>query len=328
MSVNRSLLGWGVFFIVLGAVPLAVRSGMVDESWVTRAWDLWPLILIGAGMGLLLARTKAAVVGGLVVAVTAGLMGGSVLASGFDRFDIGDRFGGCTFRAADGQPFPDQRGSVGATMRADIELDCGVLDVRPATGAGWVVSGSSQDGVTPAITGGADTLTIRAPRVTGIGKAGGSWTVELPRDTETRLDLSVNAGSARVDLAGMTLSRVAVSVNAGSAVLDLSDARAVERIDGDVNAGSLAVSLPRSDATGELSANAGSLRLCVPDGVDLRVRLEDNALGSNNFEERGLVRRGDTWESRGFGAAEATIDLSASANLGSIDLDPEDGCAE
>ena len=27
MRVNRGLLGWGVFFVAVGAVPLAVRAG-------------------------------------------------------------------------------------------------------------------------------------------------------------------------------------------------------------------------------------------------------------------------------------------------------------
>jgi len=81
----------------------------------------------------------------------------------------------------------------------------------------------------------------------------------------------------------------------------------------------------RKSMTGDLSANAGSLELCVPDGVDLRIRLEDNALGSNNFAEAGLVEVGDTWTRAGVGSAR--IDLTASANLGSITLNPDDGCA-
>jgi hypothetical protein len=328
VHVNRSLLGWGVFFIVLGAVPLAVRSGALDASVVMRAWELWPLVLIGAGLGLLLARTKAAMVGGLVVAVTAGLMGGSVLAAGIDGFDLGEGFSTCTFRPSEGEPFQDRRGTFAGSARVDIELDCGELEIGTAPGDTWTVSGTSVNGMTPRIEAGDDRLTVRAPRTAGIGIAGGEWTVELPEAVETRLDLSVNAGSARASLAGMALSRVDVSVNAGSATLDLAGVRSAGRVTGDVNAGSLQVSLPAADVTGALSANAGSIQLCVPDGVDLRIRVEDNALGSNNFGDEGLVQRGDTWESPDFGSATATIDMTASANLGSIDLNPEDGCAE
>src|SRR4051794_28247992 len=62
MRVNRGLLGWGVFFLVLGAVPLVVAYGGVAASTFDRAWQLWPLLLIGAGLGLVFARTRAAVV--------------------------------------------------------------------------------------------------------------------------------------------------------------------------------------------------------------------------------------------------------------------------
>ena len=58
MRVNRGLLGWGVFFIVLGAVPLAVQAGVVSEARVREAWQLWPLILVGIGLGLVLERTR------------------------------------------------------------------------------------------------------------------------------------------------------------------------------------------------------------------------------------------------------------------------------
>ncbi|HEY6571184.1 MAG TPA: DUF5668 domain-containing protein, partial [Candidatus Limnocylindrales bacterium] len=72
MHINRGMLGWGVFLIVAGSVPLLVQAGAVDPEVIRRVWQLWPLILIGIGLGLILQRTRAAVVGGLIVAVTCG----------------------------------------------------------------------------------------------------------------------------------------------------------------------------------------------------------------------------------------------------------------
>ncbi|MCJ7711701.1 MAG: hypothetical protein MUQ32_12830, partial [Chloroflexi bacterium] len=121
------------------------------------------------------------------------------------------------------------------------------------------------------------------------------------------LDVSVNAGDATVDASGLV---EAASVNAG------------------VNAGSLAISLPvpSTNLQGDLSVNAGSIEVCVPDGVGLRIRMGEDALGSNNFGDRGMVRIGDAWARPGYDAATARIDLTASANLGSITLNPESGC--
>ena len=45
MRINRGLLGWGLFFIVVGSVPLAVQSGLIDEDVVRRAWQL----IVGSG---------------------------------------------------------------------------------------------------------------------------------------------------------------------------------------------------------------------------------------------------------------------------------------
>jgi hypothetical protein len=331
VHVNRSLLGWGVFFIVLGAVPLAVRSGVVDESMVGRAWQLWPLLLIGAGIGLVLSRTRVAVVGGLVVAATAGLMLGGLLASGINGFagfpSFGDGFTSCIARS-DAQPFPDQRGTLTSPATVDIELDCGELDIRSVAGDRWTVSGTGTGGTTPEIDAADARLSIRTAQTRGLERAGGTWTVELPQGPETALDLAVNAGSARATLDDMTLRSVDLRVNAGSATIDLSGTAGVDRIDGEVNAGSLAVTLPARDVTGSLSANAGSLHVCVPPRVDLRIVLEDNALGGNNFGDAGLVQDGNTWTSAGFGSASATIVLTARANLGSIELNPEAGCDE
>ena len=110
MRVNRGLMGWGVFFIVLGVVPLAVQAGALDPEVVRRAWQLWPLILIGIGLGLVLARTRLAILGSLVVAVTFGLMGGALIATGVGS---AGGFTSCGFGAGQGgEAFPTQTGAL------------------------------------------------------------------------------------------------------------------------------------------------------------------------------------------------------------------------
>ena len=89
MRVRRGYLGWGVFLILAGAVPLAVRSGYVSDDQVGRLWTLWPLILVGIGVGLILGRTRFSFVGGVIVAATAGLMVGGLLSSGVGTLSAG-----------------------------------------------------------------------------------------------------------------------------------------------------------------------------------------------------------------------------------------------
>ena len=332
MHVNRGLLGWGVFFVVVGAVPLAVQAGIIDESAVVRAWQLWPLILIGAGLGLVLARTRAGAIGGLIVAVTAGLMVGGLVAGGVPV--IGNGISACNggIGGGDRTAFPDQTGTLGSDAQVSVELDCGSVDISSVAGSAWKVTGESPNGMPPELSSDAGRLSVSSPTARsstiGFSNPGVAWTIAVPQDPRTRFDLTVNAGSGRASFDGMRLERVATNVNAGSAVLDLGAVTEAGTLDGSVNAGSLKVSLPAVDMRGTLTANAGSLQICAPAGVDLRITVADNTLGSNNFASAGLQQQGGAWVTPGYGSGSAQIDLTTSANLGSITLNPGGGCAD
>jgi hypothetical protein len=328
LLVIRGLMGWGVFFIVLGVVPLAVRAGVLDPEVVRRAWELWPLILIGIGLGLVLARTGLAILGTLIVAVTFGLMGGALIATG-----IGSTggFPSCGFGAGQGgEAFPTQAGSLAGNASVRLEMNCGEVNAVAADGPGWSVSGTSEGGQAPELSATTNKLVVRAPGRSGVdlGADPWRWDVALPRAVPVTMDLSVNAGSGSVDLAGMSVPSLDISVNAGDARTDLSTAAGTEMFDASVNAGSLTALLPAPVGTmrGSVSVNAGSADLCVPDGVALRLQSGDQPLGSTNFDDRGLRRSGDTWSTPGYDAATSRIDLSVSVNLGTITLNPEDGC--
>lgn len=328
MHLDRGLLGWGAFLVTLGSVPLAVRAGYLDPAFAGRAWELWPLVLVGLGLGLLLRRTRIAVVGGLVVAVTFGAIGGGLLAGG--RPPGG--FDACAFGAGSdtGSPFATQTGTFGPEARVGLDLSCGELSARGADGTGWTVGGTADGGRAPEIRSSGDRLAVRSAEQHGIalGVRGSSWDVTLPRQVSLALDVSVNAGSARLNLASLRVPDLDISVNAGDATVWAFGLVEAGSVSASVNAGSLVISLPvpTSDLGGSLSVNAGSIEVCVPDGVGLRIRMDGGALGSNNYDDRGLVRAGDTWTRPGFDTAAQQIELSVSANLGSITLNPESGC--
>ena len=110
MRVDQRFLGWGVFFIVLGGVPLAVQQGLIDRELAARAWQLWPLLIVAAGVGLLLRRTPLEFIGGLLASATVAAMLGGVIAVGADFGGIGEACG-----ASGGEQFAEQRGSLGTT---------------------------------------------------------------------------------------------------------------------------------------------------------------------------------------------------------------------
>ena len=82
MHVRRDLLFAGLFFIPLGAITLLVRAGTIDADALLDAPRLWPLMLVGLGLALLLGRSRAASLGTAVVALVLGVLVGSAIASG------------------------------------------------------------------------------------------------------------------------------------------------------------------------------------------------------------------------------------------------------
>jgi hypothetical protein len=322
MRIDFRLVGWGVFLILAGSIPLAVTQDWIPAD--LRWWELWPLILIGAGVGLLLRRTSAAPLGGLIVAATFGLMLGGVLASGI-TFPVGNV--GCLGDRA-GDPFPTQNGGF-ESRNVDVLVDmpCGDVEIGTAPGSGWSLSGTSDGGEVPDVAASGDRLAVRAPDGDGdILRSRSSWVLTLPTDPTLDVEVRTNAGSARLDLADASLGRVRVGLNAGDATVDLSGATA-ERLDVEVNAGSAGVLLPVSSMTGTLTVNAGSIELCSQPGVALRIRVGDNITASYDYADAGLIEVSEnTWESPDWAGADARIELSTTANAGSFALDPEGGC--
>jgi len=322
MRVDPRFLNWGVFFILLGGIPLAVDQGWIAGDAIGSWWRYWPLILIGIGAGLVLSRTPLRFLGGLIVAATFGLMLGSLLAGG-----TGGRFGFSCTADRSGTAFAAQSGSLGPGGIVQLEMSCGDLNVTTAQGPGWSLNGTTPDGRQPRVEAGAGRLSVSSERsgMGFFGSGGGAetWNVTLPTTTYD-LASTLSAGSARVDLAGATIGDVSLTTNAGSMTVDLGGASA-SGLSATVNAGSTTVKFPSTSLSGSVTVNLGSFEFCVPTGVGLRIQ-SNSVLGSNNFDQRGLVQDGSTWTSPGYALASVKIDLSTTANLGSLELDPEGGC--
>ena len=108
--------------------------------------------------------------------------------------------------------------------------------------------------------------------------------------------------------------------------MDLGSARAVDEIEIEMNAGSLGLTLPATSTHGSVTANAGSVDLCVPAGVAVRLQTNDSVISSFDYDGQGLVQDGDTWTSPDFDTAAQRIDLVTEGNAGSFTLNPEEGC--
>ncbi len=326
MAIDRRFLNWGIFFIALGAVPLLVQQGIVSHAGAGEAWRLWPLIIVGIGVGILLRHTPAALAGGVVVAATFGIAFGGLLASGPDLGDIagcGNPNGGAGTATSQGS------GTFPGSASARIQMSCGVLDVSTAPGNGWSFQGQDPEGGAATLAQTPSSLDVSAPAQSGAfwsigGNHNRNWHVSLPSGPTLDLSVGVDAGSARLDLAGAHLSTLAVDINAADVRLDLSGT-SVPSIQVHVNGGSGRVVLPAaSSATGSLNVNLGSLELCLSSASGLRVHSTD-ALASTTLSGAGSWN-GDTWTSDNFAAASNRIDLQVDANLASVNVNPAGGC--
>ena len=318
MRVRRGLLFWGLFLIPLGGITLLVRAGVLDADQLSDAWRLWPLILIGIGVAIVLGRTRTAVVGTAVVALVLGTLGGAAIAGGHVWIgDLSDCASGS--RPTDEHLVRDGTFDPAAAVR--LELRCGSLAVTTTGGGAWHLDAAHR-GPAPLLDSSPGRLDVRVPA--GGGQRRNDWTVTLPAAGTGTIAITANAASATVDLPGSHLTRFAADMNAGDLRIDASGG-AIDELDLSMNAGRIRVVAGPVNLRGDVSLNAGAFDLCVPDGVGLRFDVTDQLTFGHNLGDRGLVRSGSTW-TRAAAGVDQTIELAVDGSAASFRLNPDGGC--
>jgi hypothetical protein len=322
MRIHRGFLGWGVFLILAGAIPLAVRAGYLTDDQLRNVGNLWPLILVGIGVGLILSRTHYGFLGGMIVAATFGVIVGGLLAGSIGGIDLGCGSGrGTTAFGSQQGPLTTSSASV------DIDLSCGDLTVAVAPGSNWQLAGADRDGTGPNVDASNDSLRLSS-RHTDRGPFGAlgersTWRVTLPDGPRLDTQVTLNAGSSTVNLAGASLGRFETTLNAGSTTVDLGSVREISEVRVRVNAGSITMTLPHQSVSGSFEVNAGSVELCAAPDAGLRIRTDESIVSSYDFA--GLTKNGSTWQTPGYDGAAIKIELDAHATAGSVSLDRTGG---
>jgi hypothetical protein len=318
MRVDRGRLNWGVFFIVLGAVPLAYHQGIVSSSTLGEAWRLWPLILVGIGLGFVLSRTPAYFVGGTVVAVFMGLVFGSV-------FAVGPNIG-CGNDS--NNPYTVSRtGSFNGASSVSLSLQCGTATVTTSNDGQWHVDATNTGGKVTQVNATSSGLQVSSATTNGwqFNRGKDDWRVALPANAQIDLTSTLDAGDAHFNLASANLASARFTLNLGSLHVDLSGAT-VRNLNVAINLGSAFLTLDgSSDLSADLKTSLGSLDVCVPAGLGVQVTASDN-LSSSDFHEAGLVRVGGTWQTPGFDSATHKANLTVETSLGSLKLHNAGGC--
>lgn len=314
MRIHRGYLFWGIFFILLGAIPLADREGWLGSRPLGDVGRLWPLAIIAIGFAILVSRSRGAVLGTIIAALVFGGIAGGALARG----------GGWIFDLADCAP--GERGDLTRTTRqgtltdgsVTLRLNCGTLDVHTAPGDAWRLDAAYR-GDPPVIQATTSTLSVRPTETIGRRQ---EWSVSLPQAGMRTLDVEANAGQATLDLAGVTLGGMSLVGNAAD-VRMTAPGSTLAGLDITINAGRARITLGGA-TSGSVSVNAGSLAICVPSDAALQLTVPEQFAFATNLDDRGLTRSGSHWERAGRGGPNIT--LSIEGNAANFDLDPSGGC--
>ena len=318
MELNRGRLNWGVFFIVVGAIPLAYHQGLVSAATLGDAWRLWPLVFVGIGLKFVLARTPAFFVGGLVVAACLGLVLGSL-------FAVGPQLG-CGYAGGAGATV-SRDGSFDGAGRVALDIQCGRVNVTTSSDNQWHVQASTTGQNVPDVSSSSTSLTIGSGDHNRwwLDRGDENWNIAVPSGQSIGLTVSINAGDAHLNLGNSSLSSASFSLNAGSLHVDLTGAR-VGSLTLSTNVGASGLILDgNSSVSGSLSTNVGSLELCAPSQLGLRLRSSES-LASSNLSSAGLVNVGDAWQSPGYDSATNKAEFNVSTSVGSLTLNPAGGC--
>jgi hypothetical protein len=318
MRVAKGRLNWGVFFILLGAVPLAYHQGVVTQSQIGDAWRLWPLVVVGIGVGFILSRTPAYFVGGMIVAATLGLMFGSLFAVG-PNVGCGHHGGTVTNVS--------QSGVFDGPASVELNLQCGTADITTSTDAQWHVDASNAAGHNAGISSSANSVTVETDKsgTDWFNRGDDTWKIALPQQSQLDLRANMDLGDAAYSLNGATLTSATFNMNLGTLHVDLSGAH-VGTLTVSASLGSAWVQLDgSSDLTGDIKTSLGSFKLCVPSELGLQIKTTDS-LSSTDLGHLGMYRVGDYWETPNFQTATHKATLTIDTSLGSFELQSSGGC--
>src|SRR4051812_8765934 len=180
MSERRRFIGWGVFLVCLGGIPLAARFGLIDVHGAAGLLRLWPLILVGIGISLVLRWTPYRVVGSVVAGAITGIVVGVAVAGGITSPAVA-----CTGGDSTATPVMRTGTFSGPTAQIDARWTCGHLTIARGTGSDWSLAVATA-GAMPLITSDAGSVDVRSATSAGFMALGGTdeqWQLTLPAQT-------------------------------------------------------------------------------------------------------------------------------------------------
>lgn len=298
---ERHGLVWPVILVGAGVALLLNNLGILPWGVWRTLIGLWPVLLIAAGLDLLFGRRSA--VGALLAALLALAVLTGALWVGLTRTDQATTYRTETISQA-----------LGDVKNAKIEINFGVgsllINALPEA-TGNLIEGSLAlapgETVTPSFRKSGDTAIYEL-------KSRGTWNTPFfspstvwPADKSWQLSLSRD-----VPL------RLQIRPGVGRSVLDLSDLTVTE-LDVDGNVGQVNLTLPRRGRSQiTLDGGVGELVIGVPAGAAVRFQV-DEGLGGVVTDGR-FINTGRTYTTPAYSSAQERVEVRVKGGIGRLTL--------
>lgn len=282
-----------IILVAIGVVLLLSNMGVLDWSLWDALWRLWPLILIGIGLDLMLKRKR---LGGLIAGlVVAGVFILVVLVMHTHRAPL--------VTEAISQPLEGAR-------QARVILDAGVaqLNLSATHSPDKLIEGTLRVSkraklkVTYERQGDLGKFKLKQ-RSRGLGflsfgKRNPKWDLKLTKEIPVVLEVDTGVGQSDLDLRGMQITS----------------------LDVDTGVGQTTVTLP---ATGnfkaDLDGGVGEVIIRIPETLAAHIHAK-SGIGSVDVSGPFKKEAGD-WVSDDYETSPHKVDLDVTGGIGSIDIE-------
>ncbi len=300
-------VGVGLTFIFIGVVWLMAKLGYIHFSIIGAAFDLWPLIFVVIGVNILFRKVPYIGVVTWLGFLTA------IIAYGFyfhpTHSWVSDQIFGETnkIQIEKGSTVSDS-----ISLKDNPNVKEGNLSLNFATGN--LTMGASEDtlidyvvpkdlvNIKSNINGSSANLSFSEDENMGlhrVTRGNIDYDLYLSNQLLWFLDISMGAGDCRLNFSKVPVREININGGAGDFDLTLSDLQDKSSIN--------------------LNMAAGDAKIEVPKSMGLKVEVS-GIINDNNFEDEGLIRKGDYYESEGYAQAEKTMFISINSMTSDIQI--------
>lgn len=285
---NRKLTG-GIFLIVLGALFLLANLGYISFDMLFGVFDLWPLLLVVAGINILFNRKPIIVLITWIIFFTVLILYGTF----YEKVNTG-----VDFKTHFVKPVETSYGELNLNMgaaRINVDSEKDNLLKVDARGIKLDHNNAYKNDMETAIFNFANknhSSTVYRIRDS-------SYNFKLNEDVIWDLDLNLGAVSATLNLENIATRTVDLDMGAGNFEIILGN------------------KYNKSDI--KIDSGASNINITVPKDAGIKIKL-DGSLNRINIDDLNLIRLGDYYISPDYDEKDVKLAFRVNMSVGKVDF--------